>query len=561
MALQGDGNGIVSIPNFQGFGVFSITGKAIYKDNLEMILGYDLGSTTYLACFAGGIVKAVTSGTAVTLQLAGFVDGDIITYSWSRDAANLVTFDINGSSVTGTVTGALNLDSLGRFNGGAFPYNGQWQDDLVMIGDSGGNDRSYSFNQSTGSLVLPDSTSAQDGTLSGFVTGGFVGGGGGNSVEITSVGNFECKQRDGNGQAVFTIAGNCSGATSIEYSYDNATWFLLDASPTTTFTGVVTVTGQQNVTVRLSNDVSVTYPVTNLSATLTVACWWQSNMAGRLTNNQVVTVSGDNPIPISFKSGVFSQLTDPTGTDGSSTGSLVPLLAQHYSDLGVPVCFANVAVGGTSINMWDISGGNYANITELYNSVGLEYTISIGGETDTINGMPQSEMEAKLNDIVNALALDFNVNHKLVYFPIGDALSGNPTPIRLAFDSVVTGNSNCDFAGDLSVIDIDVATTPGNDGLHIKSDADAATASQIILSALTASTSTITITGIPDGTFLTTLITADRPSALIESVDRVYSGGSSTFSVNVPAGTQMYGVVRDNLDPSTDGAAINAVTV
>ena len=95
----------------------------------------------------------------------------------------------------------------------------------------------------------------------------------------------------------------------------------------------------------------------------------------------------------------------------------------------------------------------------------------------------------------------------------------------------------------------------------IKLDADATTASQIIYSALTASISTITITGIPDGTFLTTLITADRPSTLIESADRVYSGGSSTFSVNVPASTQMYGVVRDNSDPSTDGAAINAVTV
>ena len=560
MALQGDGAGIVSIPNFQSFGVFSVTGKAIYKNGLQMILGYDLGATTYLSCFSGGAVKAITSGTSSSLQLAGFTDGDILTYSWSRDVNDLVTFDINGSSVTGTVAGSMNLDSLGRYSGGQFPYSGQWQDNLVMTGDAAGNDRSYSFNQATGSSTLPDTTSSQDGTLSGFVTGGFVGGGGANSVAVTSVGNYECKQRDINGQAVFTIAGTCAGATTIEYSYDSATWFLLDASPTTTFTGLVTITGQQNVTVRLSNDVTTTYPVTNLSATLTVACWWQSNMAGRLTNNQAVTVSGSNPIPISFKSGVFSELTDPTGTDGSSTGSLVPLLAQYYSDLGIPVCFANVAVGGTSINMWEVSGGNYANITELYNSVGLEYTISIGGETDTINGMIQSEMEAKLNTIVNAVFSDFGVKHKLVYFPIGDALSGNPVPIRLAFDNVVAGNANCDFAGDLSVINIDTGTTAGNDGIHIKSDADAVTASNIIWSALTAVSSTFNMiaTNTPDGSYSFDLYNDDT-KALIETKSITFSGGAATEVISVDVTTSVLAFAR-GANPPVTGIAYIGVT-
>ena len=126
---------------------------------------------------------------------------------------------------------------------------------------------------------------------------------------------------------------------------------------------------------------------------------------------------------------------------------------------------------------------------------------------------------------------------------------------------MIDENSFIKFGGDLSVIDISSATNPLNDDLHIKLDADGTTASNIIYNALMGSTSTITITGIPDGTFLTTLITSGRPSALIESIDRAYSGGSSTFSVNVPPATQMYGIVRDNLDPSTDGAAIKAVTV
>lgn len=74
------------------------------------------------------------------------------------------------------------------------------------------------------------------------------------------------------------------------------------------------------------------------------------------------------------------------------------------------------------------------------------------------------------------------------------------------------------------------------------------------------STSTLTIMGIPDGTFLTTLLTDARPSLLIESVDRTYSSGETSFLIDQPVGTQIYGVVRDGSDPSTDGAAIKAIT-
>ena len=85
---------------------------------------------------------------------------------------------------------------------------------------------------------------------------------------------------------------------------------------------------------------------------------------------------------------------------------------------------------------------------------------------------------------------------------------------------------------------------------------------QVISSSGASSDVTISITGIPDGTYVVTLLDTARPQVFIESTMRVFTSGSTqSFTLSVAAGTLVYGFVRDNLDPSSNGAWIRATTV
>ena len=567
MALQGDGNGIVTIPSAVATGDFSL----IFSDlemtnpaNAEIILGIFSANNNFVATFNGPLLYSRLSGTNANGQYSG-ITGEHVKYEISRVGTLLNQYvdDVLIGTINNSNT--FSLDTFFTYNNGAFKYTGLLTGTCDMVGFTGAGARSYDFEGSGTTLI--DTISGENGTLSGFTTGGFTAPSTG--ITITSVSDHQCLQRDASNQAVFTIAGAITGgtATTVEYQLDSGTWQVLDDSPTATYTGTVTVTNGQSVSVRWSNDTGVTATVAKLkAAACIVIAPAQSNAVSRIINAQTLTVDSGKPTPAMYKAGVFSALADPTGVDwdGSNDGSLWPYIVKQYSDLGIPVCIGNVAEGGTSILSWAKGGALYDRVEQFGTACGgVEFAIALIGETDSSAGTSTSVFKTRYVDVCTDINTDYGCDTYAVYFPVGSGTGTtiNVDAVRLGITESIDENSFIKFGGDLSVIDISSATNALNDNLHIKLDADATTASQIIYSALTASTSIITITGIPDGTFLTTLITADRPSSLIESVDRVYSGGSSTFSVNVPVGTQMYGVVRDNLDPSTDGAAINAVTV
>ena len=501
MALQGDGNGIVSIPTATATGDFSIVFSAItLTAGTEIIVGDNSASNDFIAIFATAKLGTRINGENTT-QTSTTSIGQTVKYEVSRvgTALQVKVDDVVFSNHS--FTGTFVLDTFFSYNSGALKGSMLLSGTCDMTGFTGAGDRSYDFEGSGTTLV--DTISGENGTLSGFTSGCFSASAG--NITVTSVGDYGCKQRDGSGHATFTIAGTCEGVTDIEYSYDNATWFTLDAAPTTTFTGSVLITAQQTVYLRDGTNNAIVAQINHLTAAMVVACWWQSNMAGRVTNNQPITVTGNNPIPVMYKNGSFFELDDPTGTDGSAAGSLLPLLAQNYSDAGTPVCFANVALGSSSIDYWNGNGTTgYGKIQSLAaDTDGLEFTLSIGGETDTAAGMSQAEMETKLGNTVDSIFADFGVNHYLVTFPYGNTTGGDPTNMNAAFAATVANNANCLFGGNLQTIDIDTGTTTGNDGTHIKSDADAATAAGIIWSALNSVPSLInlTATGLPDGTY------------------------------------------------------------
>ena len=187
---------------------------------------------------------------------------------------------------------------------------------------------------------------------------------------------------------------------------------------------------------------------------------------------------------------------DPVAYDANAAGSQWPYILQRYSDAGIPVCIGNVAVGGSAISEWLKSTGTlYLRIQDFATATGgIEYTLSVGGEMDSAIGTPEATMVTRLDQMISDLNTDFGTEHYLVYFPVGDGLSGTPSDIqavRDSFTSVITNNALCHSGGDLSVIDINQATAIGNDGLHLKQDGDLDTGANIILFKIPFSTASL----------------------------------------------------------------------
>ncbi len=74
-------------------------------------------------------------------------------------------------------------------------------------------------------------------------------------------------------------------------------------------------------------------------------------------------------------------------------------------------------------------------------------------------------------------------------------------------------------------------------------------------------TATLTATGIPDGTYLVTLFDDSRPvTEIVYSGNATFASDAASVTLALTAGQQLYGVVRDGSDPSSEGTALKAVT-
>ena len=558
MALQFDGNGVVNFPSISFTGDFSITGTFTYIDAVQVFLGNATATSDFLACFNGGSLRGRIGGSD-TGRIDGLVAGQAYTFTYSR-SGNLVTLSVSGfTDSTGINTNTFTLGSSGSYNNGSLDYGGLLSGNWVFTGASSVVQRTYNFEQPVGSMTLPDETNSQNGTLSGFTTGGFTEPAGA-GITITSPSAFTARQRDSSGNATFTITGTCDDSvTAVEVSTNNSTWSTLDSSPTTTYSGTVVVNGQQTVYVRAANNVTDTANVANITSAACIVAWGQSNVAGRGVNNQSYTIPPNGITPIMYRSGSFSQMQDPTGVDGSQAGSLWPLIAQRYINDGIPVCIANVGEGGTAISQWSTVGTLYNRIVTFASSTGgLEESISIIGETDSAS-TTREDFKTRYLNTTTGLNTSYNVDTHAVRFPVGDNTPSNTrAQIRQAYDELIAENAFIVDGGDLSTIDID--TGVGEDGLHLRTDSHFSEASAIIISRLFNEISSLTISvGAPDGTYRTVLV--NDSNNVVYSDNATYSGGSTTLTgLTVAPATNLEGYVVDNENPHENGAVIVGTT-
>ena len=561
MALQfTSGNGYVAIPRVTFNNDLSITGFVEWTNSggTNVILGDTVDTQSFIGNATSNRMQFKLGGTTVDV-VSSFVVGTVYEFTVTKVGTTL-TCTVNGVTETTTQNLPITFNAFGQATGSFF-YEGKIEGIWTMTGDASGT-RTYDFNQNVGVTTLPDTTSGQDGTLTGDFTGGGFDGLG-DIIEITSIDDYECRQRDNNNQAVFTVAGTTtSQATSVEYQLDSGSWAVLDPSPsTTTFSGSVTVTGQQTVSVRYSNQPAVIDSKVYVSAAACVPAIWQSNEQGEGINYQSYPVTGIQPLM--WKSSTFQPMTDPVNYIGGVGGSMWPRLGQLYADAGIVLCVRNIAVGGSKIAAWQRGGGNYANITTFHNVVGgFEFTTSVGGENDSEDGTTELSMYTLLTQLCVDLNNDFGTTHYLTYFPVGDGLAATPTNIanmRSAFDDVIADNSFVRFGGDLSVIDIDVATNAGNDGLHLKQDADLETGADLRFSAQRSTELTINTVGVPDGNYDAVLWDSSRNIVFND----VLSITSNSLSVLVLAeiGETIRGDAYDPLGADTDGMRLKGVTV
>ncbi len=563
MSINFDGNGTVSLPAYAPSGAFTLAITFTYSTtgNDQYVLSTTTNGANYIRCTNGSLEVRLNFTTFSSF--GSYVEGEEITLTISRDGAGDTTISdgTTTSPVQSTTNGTYN--QLGCNQSASIKYDGNVSA-LSMTGGGVG-DRTYNFNQTPGSTTLPDTVSAQDGTLTGFTTGGFLS----VALSLTSVGDYECKKRDANGEAVFTLSGTKDATdTDIEYSLDNGiTWATLDTPGTaTTFSGNVTIKGQKSVKLRFASDHTTTASVQRLTAALSIVAWWQSNTKGSGTFDQTVDVSNSNIIPVMYTDSGFEPLADPCDSGATGGGSVWPRLASFFANKGIPVCIANVAVGGTSITTW-IKGAPqdyYSRITAAATGMGgANITISIGGESDASGSMNQATMEGHLNDIVGDLAIDLGTKHYLCKFPIGDTTGGNTSiwnGLKAAYDAVVASNVNCFDGGDLSVIDIDTTTDAGNDGIHLKLTADLNLAAEVIYNAITGSTVDLDLGDIPNGSHRV-LFHEAASGDLIDAQDVTFTSGLASATIPVLVGTEVQYSTFNTANKGIDGDGGSGIAV
>lgn len=567
MAFQFDGDGYIAIPQWgSGGGDFKVTGSFNYATSaFQAMLGDVSGSTFILYTDTSNTVKLKISST---VTVTGLVAGTSYPFTIER-VGSIITFTCNGQTPTisfgGTNVPWSQFGGFGSSQSSKYTglLEGEWEftDDIGAI-------RTYEFNQPIGTGNLPETTGGFDGTLTGFTTGDYDGAGA-DSITISSVSNGDFFNRDNKlNQKVITISGANIGElpSSVEYSLDYGEWTVLDALPAANYSGTVTVKNKQFLQVRGVGS-NTSSAVITLTVGLSVVAGWQSNEQGYGISTQPVNRGASSLTPLMYNGTDIVTLIDPTATvagGGGSGGSTWPRIAKQYADEGTIVCLYNIAKGGSLISEWQKGGVNYDKIAPFVALVGgLGLFTTIGGENDAQNGITQASMETQLSQLCADINADFSADSYICKFPM-KAPAGNVATVFAAYDAVVEANVFAKAGGDLSIIDIEVATATGNDGVHLKQDADLTTAANIRYTAQQAgingsSTLNLTVTGISNGSFITVL--NNESGINLSNAAETYTSESLSKVLSVPVGTRIKGYVDDASNPSVNGAYLEGVTV
>lgn len=234
-------------------------------------------------------------------------------------------------------------------------------------------------------------------------------------------------QRDNSTTGTIKIVGHFDShiynVTGIEASFNGNSWQLINASPSTDgkFTGNLTASvGQGTLSLKASNDNSITGEVANISVGDLFLITGQSNANGR--GIVQYNLSSSNPfIGVKYmpeaQNGHAAGWSE--GSDFSSNrrgnGSAWPRLLQVViPSQDIPVGFIAAAIGGTSVVTWNkySTATSYNKMLSIANkatngSMKIKAVIYYQGEADT----PESSdyYKGNLIQMINGFNADFGV--------------------------------------------------------------------------------------------------------------------------------------------------------
>lgn len=407
-------------------------------------------------------------------------------------------------------------------------------------------------------------TAANGGVLDGAGTGGSDIGieqGVTNTITITSPTSWTLIQRTiATNTANIAITGTYSGdviPTAIEASYNGGAFTTIDASPSGgTFSGILTnqPIGNGTLTVRYTNDTGITTTSENVAIGIKCLFWGQSNFVGVATNAQSYLGAAGYFHKYTVTNDVWEEGNDPF-TTSTSNGSLFPLLANLLTaGKNIPVGFIGVAQGSTTLSQWQ-SGQtlNTRMLDYLTNSGGnnIEAIASWIGESDAAAATSEATFKSEYNAVINQLETLTGIKSVLC----GIAENGaNQDNVRQWIQDIVSTNANA-----LAYVDMYAEFQ----ALHYTTDQEALDAATALYNAMRdsffSSTLNLSISGIPDGAFMTVLDNEDGTRVFRDNITYASEAASQLLFTDI--GTRIKGYVDDGSDPSTNGAYIEGVTV
>lgn len=384
-------------------------------------------------------------------------------------------------------------------------------------------------------------------------------------ITIESLVEGQSKLQDVNEQADFTLAGSIvDGTGPVEYQLDDGAWQVLDASTGTTFTGTITVTGQQDVSVRLQNSPDSIDTVRYITAVEMVIgiSPAQSNGAGRGLNLQQPAWGPTKPRPTMYKYNEgFFLLDDPTSNDiDPAQGSMWPHYAKLLADRGIRVCIGNVASGGTRIAQHLPGTLLYTKLQQFASQAGgLTHTIGVIGESDILSNTDKAAFKADYLTILQDINTNLGATPYVARIPASPGVIDEPNYQNIidAMDELVAENAFVGEGGNLGEIDLTGNQQFTGGSLHLVTDEQLEQGARIIYTAvegIDAIAPTITLTGMESVSVNEGESYTDAGATASDNID-----GDITANIVVdnPVNTSVPGVytVRYNVVDSAGNAA------
>lgn len=308
-----------------------------------------------------------------------------------------------------------------------------------------------------------------------------AGGGGGESLTLTTPKQYEVHQRSGSTGSI-QISGTVGGSTEdIEASFNGGAYVTIaSAVAPGAFSGTLTgqSQGQGTLTVRKKTTTSTSATVADVGIGDVFVVGGDSISEGRGTNAQSYTHA-------SLKAAKFTQADAwGNGNDGidtgTSSGSHWPLLATRImADQGVPVAFISTGTGSTDVagsaNSWAKPNTEYTGLTSQVSdstASSVKAVLMHLGPNAVVNAstLSQATYNSAIDTLANNIATDVSGAPKLHIGIFGEVSTGSPPDRTAALNNlraaiIEAQGDNANVKPGPCLIDLDYT-----DGVHPQSN-------------------------------------------------------------------------------------------